>query len=385
MREVYYVVDLGTTTIDTSIIDKATREELYRGSIKNPQSLYGSDVMNRILTIQRDSSYRKELSNMVKKVLLCELTKWFTINELCKLNSVCVTGNTTMIAILLEKDVSSMAAYPFVPAIKDSVTLVFDEVFNLKNIIPDANIDFELLSSCIDTNCSVFLTGCISAFLGGDIIAGIKYIEKKYETDSYLFLDLGTNGEMILCVDGSYYGTSTACGPAFEGCTRSQKVFGNTVLDAICLARKLKKIDEYGIIKDNSSQDNLDMNGVYINAEILRQIMLAKAAIVAGYYCLLECAGVKVEAINHLYIAGGFGFHMNIDNAVFLGMIPSCLKDKITVLGNTSLEGGKEILFDETLRQDFDGGFVKRVKVCDLTEEETFKQMLINQCKFAPL
>lgn len=384
MRDIVYAVDLGTTTIDTSILDFDNQRELFRGCIKNPQSRYGSDVMNRILTIQRNPAYEKELSRLVKQALLEDLSRWFTQNKLCKLKKVVITGNTTMISILLKKDVLGMAAYPFEPALRESVTESFYKLFFDTDDNPE---HVSLPEECIQEDCQVLLSGCISAFLGGDVIAGVKYVEHRFpDVRNYLFLDLGTNGEMVLRHQNRYFGSSTACGPAFEGCTRSQKIYGNTALDAIFLARKLKKVDEHGILTSDLVDSGLDVMGVHLDAEILRQIMLAKAAIVAGYMTLIKNAQISLEDLQQIYIAGGFGFHMNLEHAIFLGFLPSAFRDKVKFLGNTSLLGAKQLIFDTAFAADFmEREFVDSVCVVDFTEEEIFKEMLIEQCKFAPL
>lgn len=129
--------------------------------------------------------------------------------------------------------------------------------------------------------------------------------------ERYMFLDLGTNGEMVLKDGERYLATSTACGPAFEGCARKQHAYGNSLLEAIALGRRLEKIHANGTLAEEFLDSGIVIHGIHINSEILQSIMLAKAAVYAGIKCLLKTAGLHARDIDKVYIAGGFGFYLN--------------------------------------------------------------------------
>ena len=239
----------------------------------------------------------------------------------------------------------------------------------------------------LEEDCNVFLTGCSSAFLGGDVIAGLMHIEKNRNKDvpqRYLLLDLGTNGEMVLKDGERYLATSTACGPAFEGCARKQHAYGNSLLEAIALGRRLEKIHANGTLAEEFLDSGIVIHGISINSEILQSIMLAKAAVYAGIKCLLRTAGLHAKDVDTVYIAGGFGFYLNARDAIDLGMMPQDFMDKMEVVGNTSLAGAVDLLVHGPLSHDFEE-YREKIQVIDLTQVEGFQDNLIDACSFVRL
>lgn len=387
-------VDLGSTMIDSCLIDAADKDVLAQRSIKNPQRLYGSDVINRILTVKRDISFlmkmreqavsaivellQEMLSDLKKKVEHTERE-----HELVKLDAAAITGNTTMISILLGYDISDMGEAPFPTILHGSVIMPGEELFK------DARMEEieEEYPEFLEEDCNVFLSGCSSAFLGGDVIAGLMHIEKNRNKDvphRYLLLDLGTNGEMVLKDGERYLATSTACGPAFEGCARKQHAYGNSLLEAIALGRRLEKIHANGTLAEEFLDSGIVIHGISINSEILQSIMLAKAAVYAGIKCLLRTAGLHARDIETVYIAGGFGFYLNARDAIDLGMLPQDFMDKMEVVGNTSLAGAVDLLVHGPLSHDFEE-YREKIQVIDLTQVEGFQDNLIDACSFVRL
>lgn len=239
----------------------------------------------------------------------------------------------------------------------------------------------------IDDSCKVFFSGCSSAFLGGDIIAGLVHVEKSMKQEipeRYMFLDLGTNGEMVLKDGERYFATSTACGPAFEGCARKQHAYGNSLLEAIALGRRLEKIHANGTLAEDFLDSGIVIHGICITSEILQSIMLAKAAIYAGIKCLMKTAGLHTKDVEKVFIAGGFGFYLNARDAIDLGMLPQNFLDKIEVVGNTSLAGAVDLLTDGNTGKIFEQ-YRSKIQVIDLTETEGFQDNLIDACSFIKL
>lgn len=387
-------VDLGSTMIDSCLIDAADKDVLAQRSIKNPQRLYGSDVINRILTVKRDISFlmkmREQAVSAIVELLQEMLSDLKTKvehtereHELVKLDAAAITGNTTMISILLGYDISDMGEAPFPTILHGSVIMPGEELFK------DARMEEieEEYPEFLEEDCNVFLSGCSSAFLGGDVIAGLMHIEKSRNKDvpqRYLLLDLGTNGEMVLKDGERYLATSTACGPAFEGCARKQHAYGNSLLEAIALGRRLEKIHANGTLAEEFLDSGIVIHGISINSEILQSIMLAKAAVYAGIKCLLRTAGLHARDIETVYIAGGFGFYLNARDAIDLGMLPQDFMDKMEVVGNTSLAGAVDLLVHGPLSHDFEE-YREKIQVIDLTQVEGFQDNLIDACSFVRL
>lgn len=392
MKHIYMAVDLGTTMIDSCIMDAENGDILSRRSMKNPQRLYGSDVINRILTVKRDIAFLVTLREQAVLALRQSLLEMLSDREKCvahtpeehenvRLDGISIAGNTTMISILLGLDVSDMGEAPFPTALHESVILSYNELFSEEDIASFAEDYPELFSE----DCTVYLTGCSSAFLGGDVLSGVLYLEKcmlSQVPKRYLFLDLGTNGEMVLKDNDRYFATSTACGPAFEGCARKQHAYGNSLLEAIALGRRLEKIDANGALSDEYLESGIVIHGIQITSEILQAIMLAKAAVYAGIICLIRAAGLSVSDIEQVYIAGGFGFYMNPQDAVSLGMLPREFLSRIVVVGNTSLLGAERLLTDEKASIQFED-YRTKLHVLNLANTEGFQDCLMDACNFS--
>lgn len=363
MKNIACAVDLGSTTIDSCLFEIDSGRVVAENSKKNRQSLYGSDVINRILNASRSKEIREKLTDIVRtqlKEMLFESLDASGLDISC-IERICISGNTTMISLLLGMDVASMGVAPFNHELKDSVTALYEGI-------------------------TVYLTGCVSAFIGGDILSGIAYLEhnddKPFSSDkNVFFIDLGTNGEMILNAGGKLYACSTACGPAFEGCTRKQGVYGSSVIDVIAMLIKAKRITGEGVIEEPFFDTGIDVNNIHIDMDILRSILMAKSAIYTGIITLARRAGIQVCDIEKIYIAGGFGFYLNLDNAMYIGLLPKEFKGKISVVGNTSLKGAMDIIKNDSVKE-LDAYANGRIKLISLAEDEDYKTGLINNMIF---
>ncbi len=360
-----FAVDLGTTTIDACLIDSESGVLLANTSRKNRQARYGSDVINRILTVTRDASYLSVLRELVCEDMRDMLSDMLMQCGLKadKVDMICICGNTTMVSILLAYDIEPLGRYPFTTKLAKSVLC-----------------DSEILFSLEGLSCPVLLSGCASAFIGGDILAGMVFLNRSYafgESGTQLLLDLGTNGEMILYRTGSYYGASTACGPAFEGCVRRQNAYGSNVIDAVSLGVKAGKIGRDGVIREPFFEKGIDIQGVHLDMNIMQQLMLAKAAIRAGIDCLADTAQITVSDIDTIYLAGGFGFYLNPENAIAIGLLPDCFRGHIKVCGNTSLSGAKEMLYHTDARTSMDRLTDGAIQVVQLASSDGYHQRLV--------
>ncbi len=370
INKIKIAIDLGTTSIELAIIDNEGYiiDSCY---LKNPQSLYGKDVITRINTVIRDKSFIKAMKDLLIASLKESIEKLLNDNHLNKLSviKICISGNTTMISILLQYDLEELGSYPFTHRLKHSVIMDSKDLF-------DNNFDL---------NCPITLTGCASAFIGGDVLAGIYYVEKEFaikKSDTYLFLDLGTNGEMILYNGEKYYTASCACGPAFEASSRCENIYGSTLIDAICMGIKSGKISKEGIFEDTFLQSGLDIMGVHISADILRDILLAKAAIKTGIEILIKESQLNIDLLNSVYIAGGFGFYLSIENAAYIGLIPQSLISKVKIVGNTSLKGAIKLLTDNNSLNPIDYYIDADVKLIQMANLPDYQEMLINNMYF---
>ena len=219
----------------------------------------------------------------------------------------------------------------------------------------------------------VYYPPCMDAFVGADIVCAVLDSGLYHKHQTALLCDIGTNGEIALWKDRTLYVTSTAAGPAFEGAgiscgfesipgaidrvwiengsiqvhTIAEKpavgLCGSGLLDAVAVFLKTGDIDETGAVE----KDILPLtNSVALLPADIRAVQLAKGALAAGIRTLLEQANISEEDIETLYIAGGFGSHLNIASTAAIGLIPKTLRHRVRVLGNAALAGAARLLLD---------------------------------------
>ncbi len=367
MKDIKLAIDLGTTTIDMCLID-ASENIISQRSIKNRQSLYGGDVINRILTTVRDSKYIKIMKDMVLDDMAENINSMLTLTGIDSraVTGSLICGNATMISILLEYNLKSMGEYPFETNLKGACSMDFSELFSHRTNI----------------KCPLILSGCVSAFIGGDIISGIIYLKDKFNAfgfnDNSLFIDLGTNGEMVINAKGKLYATSASCGPAFESAIKKQNAYGTSLIDAIALGVKSKNISINGILTDEYLVKGINISGININSSILEDILSAKAAIRTGIDYLLEEANINYENLDNVFIAGGFGQYLSIENAVYIGMLPEGNYNNTRIVGNTSLMGACRLLVHDAPINKMNGYTNENIKVLQLAKRKDYQDRLIN-------
>ena len=341
-------VDIGTTTLALKLFDLRTGKLLAAEGKMNPQRAVAADVMGRIsAAMAGQAAYLQGLVRDAVAQMLDHACKAANIRKE-SLSVMVVTGNTTMLYLITGRNPECLSHAPF---------------------LADTLFDFysELLGK------TVYYPPCMNAFVGADITCAVLASEMYRNPQTSLLCDIGTNGEIALWKDGKLYVTSTAAGPAFEGAGIScgcgsipgaiDRVWvengkiqchtigdvpaigicGSGLIDAIAAFLKIGVIDETGA----TLVDILPLkNGICLLPKDVRAIQLAKAAIHSGIQTLLESAGVPEDEIAVLYIAGGFGSHLNVVSAAAIGLIPVGLQNRVHILGNAALSGAGEILLN---------------------------------------
>lgn len=317
-KSIGVAVDVGTTTIGVSCIDIHTNTVINEFSFSNPQKVYGADVITRIKNCIDDPSAEKNMSDMLL-IRLNEELKNRLGESYSRITHICYSGNTTMLHILRCLSVEGLSKAPFSPVSLDYFECGSDNVTEM------------------------FLPG-FSAFVGADILAGAEYLGMGKNDEYDLLIDLGTNGEMLLINNKCGFATSTACGPVFDyGITGA--VYGSESIHAIAGCVKRGLIDNTGLIKEPFFERGIELDkGFVIRQDHVRRFQTAKAAIFAGIKCLMKKAGIDYVNIGHVYISGGLGFYLDVKDAFITKMLPTEFRGRITVSGNTSLEGAKRFL-----------------------------------------
>ena len=368
-------IDIGTTTVAMELIDLKNAKIISKVADVNSQVKFGFDVMSRIaFTLENKeglSTLQKSivdtLNTLINKLLDESKIKSEDIAELV------VSANTTMCHILLGESVESLGKFPFLPG--------FTEV--KRACAKDIGIDIDA---------TLITLPHISGFLGSDIVSGVYASGICDDKDkNILFIDIGTNGEMLLKTDNNLLATSCAIGPALEGMNISCGIragigtiddfhideagisyttIGNTEPIGICgsgvlsMVRELLKagfINKMGAIDkkcldsnhsfikaDDSSKPFIKINdNLYFTAKDIRQVQLAKGAILSGIRALIKKAGIETCDITRVCIAGQFGKYISMDSFFGVGLLPKEFEGKVEYLGNTSLTGAYMALLDK--------------------------------------
>lgn len=306
-HRLFCAIDLGTTTCVMQLADSITGDIIYTYAFQNPQRAYGIDVLSRIYAAENGKA------KLLQEVLIEELEKGFQeMKQMGQPEKVIVSGNTAMSHILLGYPAESLGKAPFTP-------------YHI------GRTDFELCGYP-----AVFMPG-ISAFVGADIVSGIYACGMAEKEEHTLFIDLGTNGEMAAGNRDRILCTAAAAGSAFEGNVSSQMM--GTDITAIAFDMLTSGVmDETGLMQEPWFTEGYRVGKVLIRQQDIRSLQTAKAAICAGARILLERMDLW-DKITDVYLAGGFGYYLDVDKAVGIGLIPEILQCKCRAVGNTSLAG----------------------------------------------
>lgn len=338
-------IDIGTTTIALKRYDLHTGAVLAQAGIMNPQRTIAADVMGRIGAAMNGQAdiLRNMLADAIRSLLI---QTGETLPDI-----LVITGNTTMLYLLTGRHPACLSAAPF---------------------------QADCLFDCHETflGIPVYYPPCMNAFVGADITCAVLDSGMCRTKGTALLCDIGTNGEIALWTEGKLYVTSTAAGPAFEGAgiscgcgsipgaidrvwvenssihmhtigeQKAAGLCGSGLVEAIAAFLETGHIDETGAVDEDFLFLTEDVK--LLPADV-RAVQLAKGAIAAGIRTLLEEANITEDQIETLYIAGGFGSHLNTVSAAAIGLIPAGLADRVTVLGNSALSGASRMLLDQSL------------------------------------
>ncbi len=392
--------DIGTTTIVMSLFSLETGEMLSQVCANNPQKKYGADVISRISYCIEADGNQKQLEKVLKSTIrqmINEAVKKANIDE-ADIKKVAFCGNTTMTLIFAGMSVDGIATYPFTPEYVSSIKLQD----GLGYILPT-----------------------ISGHVGGDILAGI--IALKETQGNYMLLDIGTNGEVVMRLEGKLFAFSTAAGPAFEGSniecgmtgqagaierteisdndvkykTINDKepigICGSGIISAVAQMKRFgiidtdgklaekdiyKRMHPFSKVAENISGDKFFLaEKIYISQKDIRNLQLSKAAVRAGIELVLNKLGKNISDFGAIYIAGGFAKATPIEAFLDIGLIPKADPQKIHIAGNTALTGTSMTLLNDEIRESCEH-LARTVKRFELTEFEEFQNEFLDAMRF---
>jgi uncharacterized 2Fe-2S/4Fe-4S cluster protein (DUF4445 family) len=380
-------VDLGTTTLVAQLIDLTSAKVLAVETMVNPQVKFGADLISRIQAWidgngpEMVQSIRSAIGTMIRLMLR---------KHEVELQKVSLVGNTTMQLIFSDCDVTSLSAYPF-----------HTNNLGIKTFEPSA------LGWNFNVQEDILFFPSIGSFVGSDILAGIAATNLHQHKNYTALIDLGTNGEIVVGNRDQIVCASTAAGPAFEGANISMgmravtgavsslhledgkivaSVIGNVVpkgicgsalIDAIAILRELDQIGMFGEINSGEPMISITRN-VTLSQVDINEFQLAKAAIAAGLTILANHLSIGLTDIHEIYIAGGFGSYINIENVVATGMIEA-EPEKIHKMGNTALIGAKMFLFSD---KGFADGILAKIRHINLEGDPNFQDIYVDKMLF---
>lgn len=367
-------VDLGTTTIAMQLMDMKSGNVIDTYCAMNPQRSYGADVLSRIQAA--DNGHEQNLRDSVWKVLQAGVDRFSDIGEIC---CMCIAGNTVMEHLLMGLSTESLGRSPFTPV----------EIGLQKCTLP--------YSGNIDT----YITPGISAFVGGDVVAGLYHcglldaLQSEQTCDkggAFLFIDLGTNGEMAITDGNRMIVTAASAGPAFEGGANAETP-GSDMIAVMASLLNQGIIDETGLLEEVYFEDGVDVpiknikgldeSVIHLTQKDIRDIQMAKAAVRAGIEILYEKMGQP--KLTHVYLAGGFGYYLDVNAAIAVGLLPEHMRHIVTAAGNTSLAGAYEMgrdLWTGRLKEETLAEKLKRIDSLNLAEQENFEALYLSFLNF---
>lgn len=414
-RELYgAAVDIGTTSVAACLVNLYNGELMARASSGNAQIKYGADVINRIIYSTKGSGLQELNYAVIQETINPLLDKMYRDSGISRdqVVSFVAAGNTTMSHLFLGVYPNFLRMEPYIPA------------FVKTPFIKASELDIE-----VNPETFIYLVPCVASYVGGDISSGVLSSGMWNSEENVLFIDLGTNGEIVF--GNSEYLMTCACsaGPAFEGGEIScgmrasggavEKVSidgnyeptlgvignekplgicGSGIIDLICemmfagiIDRKGKivkgldtnriRFDEHGIgeyILAFKDQYNLERN-IGITEVDIDSFIRAKAAIYSGITTLLNNLSMDFTDIDRIYIAGGIGNSLNIDNAVKIGMLPDIDQSKIHYIGNSSLMGCYLTLMSEDARHKLEQ-IANSMTYVELSVEPKYMDEFVSAC-----
>ena len=377
-------VDLGTTSIVVYIVDMADGAVLSAASDHNSQAACGDDVINRIVCSEKDGVKKLKkmavstINNLTKRALN-------SINaDYKQIENIVISGNTTMTHLVLGIKAKYIRREPYIPTVSEFPIIKANEI-GLKAA----------------HYAGVFIMPGPASYVGGDIVSGVLYTGFNQLEDISLFIDIGTNGEIVLGNNEFLMTAACSAGPAFEGGgirwgmraedgaiekiildpetfvpdyltvenKKARGICGSGMIDLLSEMFLKKVIGQDGkfqieqghprltLFNDEPAfiiefADNIDSEeDIIFTQSDIKSLILSKAAVYAGFSILIEQIGIDFSSINQMIITGGFGQYLDIEKAITIGLLPDIEREKFKYMGNSSIAGAYMALLSNTYRQ----------------------------------
>ncbi len=398
-------IDIGTTTVWGQLLDLNSGSILAQHVEYNSQISYGEDVISRIVYTQKPGGRQKMKDLVISTIngIIKQLLKKHKVSSQ-SITHMTLAGNTTMTHLFLGIESRYIREAPYTPPM---------------NYIPPVRA--KEIGLQVEEHVQAFLFPSIASYVGGDVIAGVMGSGMSRQNKLTLYIDLGTNGEIV--IGNSEWMTCAACsaGPAFEGggikhgmrategaiedfsvnpktfdpmlltigMVKPKGICGSGLINIVAGLLEGCLLDQNGKFKHGLKTDRIrkGSDGLeYVLAwaddtQIKRDIVItevdidnlirAKGAMYAGYITLLSEVGLTMNDLEQVIIAGGFGNYINIEKSITIGLLPELPLEKFQFIGNGSLLGARLICFSNVLRSEIKNIFNKITNI-ELSENHNF-------------
>ena len=398
-------IDIGTTTVSLWMVDLITGKVNAQVAEYNGQISRGEDVISRIIFASKNGG-ENEMRDLVLGTidqLLVKACKRLNARP-AEIVKATIAGNSTMMHLLLGIPSASIRLSPFITAVNHLPPMTAREIG--LHIHPEATVD------CLPG---------VASYVGADITAGVLSSGLDETEEMTLFIDVGTNGEIVMGNRDLQITCACSAGPAFEGAgvvdgmratngaieevwidgenyEPSYRVIGNEMPKGICGSGLISLLSEAFLtgILDKAGNVNLTLStprvregahgaeyvvawgtetassqDIVLSRVDIDNLLRAKAAIYAGFTVLADQVGIPLETVAKVQVGGSFGKYINVEKAVQIGLLPDVEWDQFEFLGNTSIKGAYMALLDWRKRQQI-GEIADRMTYVELSADNTF-------------
>jgi uncharacterized 2Fe-2S/4Fe-4S cluster protein (DUF4445 family) len=427
-------IDIGTTTVAVALVELSTGAILHTETGFNRQMHLGDDVLTRInlCATTRDMLSRLQAAvshDTIERLLLKAMTVAKVEDE--RIAAFAIAANTTMLHLLAGVDPTPMGHAPFTAPFLEYKVLPLSAVrVRLTSAPHPSAVPARAATSVASADPAVHLLPSVAAYVGADLTAGVLSSGLAYDEGPSLLVDVGTNGEIIFKQGTRMWAAATAAGPAFEGSrmasgmraghgaishirmTREEGelsvdcdvignvkptgICGSAYVDFLAQARQVGLITETGRLVPEVAGERIapfrDMGTAFTVAlghggeriaiceGDIAALLQAKAAVAAGILTLLRQVNANPSQVRKLYLAGGFGMHLDIVNTIACGLLPGFRPEQVELVGNTSLAGAYLSLLDEGILCEIIR-VAKTIEIVELNLDPEFEGTYIDQLR----
>lgn len=409
-------LDIGTTTVVLSLTDLLSGREVASAARINAQKLYGLDVLTRITY---EIEHPEDGARNLQRVIVCSINEM--LEEVCakagisrrSVYEIAVAANTTMLHMLLGVDAKSIGQAPFLPS------------FTSSKVLLAASIGLEAAEQA-----RLYCLPSVSAYIGADIVAGAYVCGLRQRKENLLFIDIGTNGEIVLSKEGSLSSCSCAAGPALEGMNISAgmraadgaiedveiteggvrlSVIGDKPPSGLCgsgILAAVRELVDKGLVKASGvflrreslaegdprktllGQDGKkryfilsESPALRVTQSDVRQVQLAKGAILSGFYTLLHSQGMEMGDLDGVLVAGQFGAHLPAKSLVGAGILPREVESRISYVGNAAKAGAYMALMSRRVKEELET-LSSSIEYVELSQREGYERLFTDCMRF---